>query len=182
MRNIYKIVSLLLDYPSVELHQGVPEIMPLVENEGALNKAQQENLKTFIDYVTPFSLEEWQMQYVQLFDYSPKTNLYLFDHVYGDSRERGQAMVDLNGMYAKSGFDPKTNELPDFLPVFLEYLSLLKDENESEVLLNEVSKVLQNMRRALKKKETPYFHLLDLLCSVNDLSKSKINETKEVEV
>lgn len=182
MQNVYKILSLLLDYPSAELCESVSGIMTLVEEDGTLDKQQQESLKIFIDYVAPFSLAEWQMQYVQYFDYSPKTNLYLFDHVYGDSRERGQAMVDLNEMYNKSGYEPATNELPDFLPVFLEYLSLLEDENESGVLLKEVSHILLNMRRAMKKKKTPYFHLLDILCSVNELTDSKINATKEVEV
>lgn len=182
MQNLYKILSLLLDYPNAELCEAVTEIMDVVELDDALNVHQQECLRKFIDYAAPKTVAEWQMQYVQLFDYSPKTNLYLFDHVYGDSRERGQAMVDLNAMYNKSGFEPSTNELPDFLPVFLEYLSLLEDPQESGNLLKEVSHILQNMKRAMKKKKTPYFHLFDILCSINDRVESEVKETKEIEV
>ncbi len=182
MQNVFKIISLLLDYPDAELHQAIPEIVPEMTADGSLNERELEALKQFVNYIAPKSLAEWQMDYVQFFDYSQRTNLYLFDHVYGNSRERGQAMVDLREMYSKSGYDPNTNELPDFLPVFLEYLSLLEEPAASGKLLTEVSHILDNMRKSLKKKETPYFHLLDILCSISDSIKSEIIETKEVEV
>jgi nitrate reductase delta subunit len=108
--------------------------------------------------------------------------LYLFDHVYGDSRERGQAMVDLTEMYNKAGFMPCSDELPDYLPLFLEYLSLLQNEEESLKLLKEVSHILENMHKALQKKETPYSYLLELLCSLCNEDKYDIKQKKGIEV
>lgn len=179
MQNTYKILSLLLDYPDEDVKENLSGVMEVVETEAYLNAAQCEKLRSFVDFAEPLTLAEWQMQYVQMFDFSSGSNLYIFDHVYGDSRERGQAMVDLTEMYTKSGFEPSSNELPDFLPLFLEYLSLLTDTEEVEKLLGEISHILSNMKAALEKKETPYLHLLDILCS---LSSSVSSKTKRVEV
>lgn len=183
MKNRYKILSLLLDYPNKELYEVISDIVQLFEENRELNDEQMSHLCEFINYIKPMSLSKWQMVYVQMFDYSPRTNLYLFDHVYGNSRERGQAMVDLNEMYEKSGFKPNTNELPDFLPVFLEYLSLLDDSNESDILLREVSHILKNMRKALKKKKSPYYHLLEILCSLSDVEvDNHINVSNNIKI
>lgn len=167
MQNTYKVLSLLLDYPNEELKENLPEIMNVVEEERYLSQLQREELKSFLCYVMSLSLPEWQMQYVQLFDFSSNTNLYLFDHVYGDSRERGQAMVDLTEMYVNAGYSPCSNELPDYLPLFLEYLSLLTDAKEINALLAEVAHILENMSTALGKKETPYSSLLRILYSLS---------------
>lgn len=179
--NTFKIVSLLLDYPNEEVKENLPGIMEVIEEEKYLDAAQCTQLRSFLDYAIPLSLNEWQIEYVQLFDFSSKSNLYLFDHVYGDSRERGQAMVDLTEMYTESGFNPCSNELPDYLPLFLEYLSLLEDTGKSEKLLGEVSHILENMKKALEKRETPYSKLLAVLCSIPHKEKSAMHEKKGVE-
>lgn len=163
MQDTYKILSLLLDYPTDELKANLPNIMPLVVEENHLSQAKQQSMQQFISYAQPLSLPEWQKHYVQLFDFTSHNSLYLFDQVYGDSRERGQAMVDLTEMYAKSGFKPSSNELPDYLPLFLEYLSLLSNKEEVEKLLGEVSHIIQHMKEALQKKEATYYHLLEVL-------------------
>lgn len=180
MQNTYKILSLLLDYPSEEVRENLTGVMEAVKEEECLSDSQCSLLHRFLDYAISLPLSEWQIQYVQLFDFSSNGNLYLFDHVYGDSRERGQAMVDLTEMYAESGFAPCSNELPDYLPLFLEYLSLLKDTGKSEALLKEVSHILENMRKALEKKETPYGNLLAILCSLPSFVKADVNEKKRV--
>ena len=182
MKNTYKILSLLLDYPDKEVKGNLSAIMNTINEDGLLNKTQSEKLQSFLNYAMPLSLSEWRMQYVQLFDFSSNSNLYLFDHVYGDSRERGQAMVDLTEMYAKSGFVPYPNELPDYLPLFLEYLALLEEAKDSEVLLKEISHILMNMKKALEKKETPYSFLLDILYSLSEAEVPDCNEKKGVEV
>ncbi|EOA56162.1 nitrate reductase molybdenum cofactor assembly chaperone [Bacteroides sp. HPS0048] len=182
MQNTYKILSLLLDYPNEELKENLSGVMGIVEEESYLDEPQRVKLQAFIDYVLSLSLTGWQQQYVQLFDFSTHSNLYLFDHVYGDSRERGQAMVDLTEMYAGSGFTPCSNELPDYLPLFLEYLSLLTRVEESEELLHEVSHILDNMKQALEKKETPYVLLLDILHSLSTPLESEPDKKKGVSV
>lgn len=178
MRNTYKIISLLLDYPAAEVKARLGDVMAVVEEEESLDSVQRAKLWAFLDYASALTLAEWQMQYVQLFDFSPNSNLYLFDHVYGDSRERGQAMVDLTEMYNRSGFVSSSEELPDYLPLFLEYLSLLKAKEEAGALLAEIAHILINMKKALEKKETPYALLLDILTSLPDCVKTDMNEKK----
>ena len=168
MQNSYKIISLLLDYPDEEVKGNLRRFLEIVDEDNLLDDDQRSHLAAFVNYASPLTLSAWQMQYVQLFDFSAKTNLYLFDHVYGDSRERGQAMVDLTEMYVKSGFTPCSNELPDYLPLFLEYLSLLTDEEEACKLLFQIAHILENMKRSLVKKESPYGNLLQILCSLNE--------------
>lgn len=168
MQNSYKIVSLLLDYPDEEVKNNLHRFLEIVDEDNLLDDDQKTELTTFINYASPLTLNEWQMQYVQLFDFSTKTNLYLFDHVYGDSRERGQAMIDLTEMYVKSGFVPCSNELPDYLPLFLEYLSLLTNEEEGRQLLQRIAPIVENMKQSLEKRESPYGNLLQILCSLNE--------------
>lgn len=182
MQNTYKIVSLLLDYPNEEVKENLGGMMEVIEEEGCLNESQCAKLRKFLHYAISLSLTQWQQQYVQLFDFSTHSNLYLFDHVYGDSRERGQAMVDLTEMYAKSGFTPCSNELPDYLPLFLEYLSLLTKAEESEKLLQEVSPILGNMKQALDKKETAYAFLLDILQTLSTPLENQLDKKKGVSV
>ncbi len=174
MQNTYKILSLLLDYPDEGVKENLNKFAEIVDEDNLLDSEQRKMLAQFIDYASPLTISNWQMHYVQQFDFSTKTNLYLFDHVYGDSRERGQAMVDLTEMYARSGFTPCSNELPDYLPLFLEYLSLLSSEDEVSKLLKEIGHILENMKRALVKKESPYGNLLDILCSLNK-AENRIN-------
>ena len=175
MQNTYKILSLLLDYPDEGVKENLYQFMEVVDEENLLDSEQRVKLAKFIDYASPLTVGAWQMNYVQLFDFSTKTNLYLFDHVYGDSRERGQAMVDLTEMYAKSGFTPCSNELPDYLPLFLEYLSLLSNGDESSKLLKEIAHILENMKKALVKKESPYGGLLEILCKFNNNAAQAVN-------
>ena len=108
MQNIYKILSLLLDYPNEDVKENLSGIKAVVEEESVLDKTQCDLLGQFLGPIQSITLSDWQMLYVQQFDFSSSTNLYLFDHVYGDSRERGQAMVDLTEMYNKAGFMPCT--------------------------------------------------------------------------
>lgn len=178
MQNTYKIISLLLDYPDEELWKNLNGLMEAVREEGELAEPLCAKLQSFIGYAASLSLSEWQMQYVQLFDFSTNSNLYLFDHVYGDSRERGQAMVDLSEMYSRSGFTSCSNELPDYLPLFLEYLSLQSKAEASGELLHEVSHILENMKQALEKKETPYACLLDILYTLSVPAEEPVEEKK----
>jgi nitrate reductase delta subunit len=176
MQHTYKILSLLLDYPDREVKVNLPEMMEAVEEERYLSQAQAANLRHFLDYALSIPLTEWQTQYVQLFDLTASSNLYLFDHVYGDSRERGQAMVDLIDMYRKSGFTVRPDELPDYLPLFLEYISLLNSPADAGVLLTEISHVLEQMKQTLEKKNSPYHYLLDILYSLSGSETTGVNE------
>ena len=114
MIQTYNILSLLLDYPTAELWNSRDEVLPVLTAEGVLSGNMLDSVRSFLDYVTAFTeARSWQAAYSDLFDTSTKTNLYLFDMVYGTSRDRGQAMVDLKEEYLRAGLMPAENELPD---------------------------------------------------------------------
>ena len=103
------------------------------------------------------------MYYVNVFDMSKQINLYLINHIHGDSRKRGMARVDLKEMYSRDGFELTTNELPDFLPVFLEYLSFQTDEDKVIKLLNDIKSVIDKLHQLTNEKEVFYKHLFNIL-------------------
>ena len=103
-----------------------------------------------------------QENYVALFDRGRGTSLHLFEHVHGYSRDRGQAMVDLKAMYDNHGMTLSQPELPDYLPVFLEFLSCLPSE-EARDLLNETTHIIRNIGEQIAKRGSHYYFLLSAL-------------------
>ena len=103
-----------------------------------------------------------QERYVFLFDRTRSLCLHLFEHVHGESRDRGQAMVDLKTLYAKGGLEIGANELPDFLPLFLEYLST-RPADEARALLTEPLSVIVALKERLVKRKTPYAAVFSVL-------------------
>lgn len=103
-----------------------------------------------------------QEHYVEVFDRNPNCSLYLFEHVHGDSKQRGAALLDLKEMYEKEGWSQDSSELPDYLPVFLEFLSLLPEE-KSLPLLRQVNHILFRIASALQKMNSPYYELVQSL-------------------
>ncbi len=123
MTPTFKALSALLTYPTEELVAAVPEIAAAIASDGMVSAKGRESLTVlFIDLQT-LDLYELQERYVDLFDKTRKLSLHLFEHVHGESRDRGQAMVDLAMLYEKGGLMLAANELPDYLPLFLEYLA-----------------------------------------------------------
>lgn len=165
MANTFKALSLLLSYPTAELKEAVDEIRAVIHAgvDGpiwALHK-----LDRLIDDLKALDLYELQERYVFLFDRTRSLSLHLFEHVHGESRDRGQAMVDLKMLYAEAGLEIDARELPDFLPLFLEYLSLLPAE-EAKALLAEPIAVLVALKERLTKRQsvyTPIFALLETM-------------------
>ena len=166
MQRTYKILSLLLDYPDQEIYESLPLIDEMATEDAFLNEDELNDLHLFITACSKLSLEEWQMYYVNIFDMSKKINLYIFDHIYGDSRERGQAMVDLKEMYESRGYELTSNELPDYIPVFLEYLSFLKDEEKTIHLLNEIKAIIEKLHKLTNEEDVFYKYLFNILLSL----------------
>jgi nitrate reductase delta subunit len=100
-----------------------------------------------------------QATYIGLFDQSRSLSLHLFEHIHGESRDRGQAMVDLLAHYRSKGFDLATVELPDFLPLFLEFLST-QPLGEARDLLGETVDIVSLLRARLQKRQSPYAAVL----------------------
>ncbi|MDT7527772.1 nitrate reductase molybdenum cofactor assembly chaperone [Sphingopyxis sp. SE2] len=134
MRMTLRALAALLGYPSEELKDNIGEVRSAMAAESALGPAMIQRLEPLLQSYETDDLLDLQADYSELFDRSRKLSLHLFEHVHGDNRERGQAMIDLGGQYASAGFFLETTELPDFIPVFLEFCSGLPVEEAREML------------------------------------------------
>ncbi len=155
MARTYKILSVLLSYPTEALQEAAPEFAAVLEGEALLPPAERQAVQTLIDEMAERDLFDLQERYVLLFDRSRSLSLHMFEHIHGESRDRGQAMVDLLAMYERHGFTVTARELPDYLPMFLEFLSLLP-EDEAAQLLGEPLHVIEALYQRLLKRKSPY--------------------------
>jgi nitrate reductase delta subunit len=155
MRRTLKVLSALLSYPTGELQAAVPEMRAALDAEARLPQKSRDRLDRILEEIATGDLYNLQERYVLLFDRTRSLSLHLFEHVHGESRDRGQAMVDLKALYERHGLLMSSSELPDHLPLFLEFLSEIP-EAEARDLLEETSHVLEAIRLRLKKRESPY--------------------------
>lgn len=155
MARTYKALSALLTYPTAELQKAAPEIRQAIEAEGTLSARDRAALATLIDEIGSRDLYDLQERYTLLFDRSRSLSLHLFEHVHGESRDRGQAMVDLAALYQRHGYNVAANELPDFLPLFLEFLSQLPAA-DAQGLVAEPAEVLRELEDRLRRRQSPY--------------------------
>jgi len=130
---VYKWFSALLCYPEAELIEVLPEFQTALKEWPEL-QSQAGRLKSFLDYLGSHNLRELQENYVATFDRNRNHALYIFEHVYGEDRDRGSAMVDLLQEYRNHGFELGDEELPDYLPALLEYLSQVPSEHAQKLL------------------------------------------------
>jgi nitrate reductase delta subunit len=151
----YKALSALLAYPSADLVAALPEIAVIVEREPRLARRDKDALQALRAWLGAADLLDAQEDYVALFDRGRTTSLHLFEHVHGDSRERGQAMVDLKEIYARNGFVLSANELPDFLPAVFEYLAQ-RPEAEAKDMLGDCAHILRAVGEALQDRGSAY--------------------------
>ena len=166
MIKTYKILSLLLSYPNQELQKFLPEAESELREEALLSEDKISGIAEFCKGNINTDFTEWQAEYVQLFDYSRSVSLHFFEHVKGDSKDRGQAMVDLMEFYQKNGMKLTSRELPDYIPAFLEFLSTLSVAKSAE-LLSETVNILDKINVKLSEKENPYSHLFQALISLS---------------
>lgn len=162
MTNTFKALSALLSYPSVELKAAADDIQAVLLEEVKGPIWALHRLDDLIKDLKTLDLYELQERYVFLFDRTRSLSLHLFEHVHGESRDRGQAMVDLKTLYAQSGLDIDVSELPDFLPLFLEYLSLRPTE-EAKMLLAEPLAVIVALKERLSKRKSVYAPVFSML-------------------
>jgi nitrate reductase delta subunit len=155
MRKTLKVLSALLTYPTAELQAAVPEMRAALEREARLPQKNRDRLDRLLEEIATGDLYDLQERYVLLFDRTRSLSLHLFEHVHGESRDRGQAMVDLKALYKRHGLFMHSSELPDHLPLFLEFLSEIP-ETEAQELLEETSHVLEAIRLRLKKRKVSY--------------------------
>lgn len=166
MINTYKILSLLLSYPNKELQNFLLEAEGILREEALLSEDKISEIAEFCRNFINTDLTDWQAEYVQLFDYSRSVSLHFFEHVNGDSKDRGQAMVDLMEFYTKNGMKLASRELPDYIPVFLEFLSTLSQSKSAELLGSTVN-ILDRINVALSEKKNPYSNLFQAIISLS---------------
>lgn len=150
-----KILSALLTYPTVELVAAAPELKAGLEKEKLLPAPQLAALKKLIDDLSSRDLYDAQERYILLFDRTRSLSLHLFEHVHGESRDRGQAMVDLLKVYEDGGFIAVDKELPDFVPMFLEFAATLPP-TEAIDLIGQPGHVFAALRERLAKRGSLY--------------------------
>lgn len=164
MIKTYNILSVLLDYPSQDLWESLAEAKPLLADEGLLSAEDLSAVDKFLDYVHGFKdLRSWQADYSALFDTSTKINLYLFDFVYGTSKDRGQAMVDLTEEYLRAGLMPDEHELPDYLPMYLQYVANMDSQLEADAAMNDIHGVLGHMKQKFEEEKHSYAPLINIV-------------------
>lgn len=151
----FKALSALLTYPSNELKAALPEIRAALRDDALLQADTLRALEDFLDDMGSRDLYDLQERYVFLFDRSRALSLHLFEHVHGESRDRGQAMVDLARLYERNGAAIAAGELPDYLPLFLEFLSV-PPLAEAQALLGEAVHIVAALRERLEKRDSPY--------------------------
>lgn len=156
---IYKVLSLLLDYPDRELQENLDAMAEVVRSEPGLGATEQRELLRVIDWMRSKPLLELQAGYVETFDLKAEHSLHLTHHTFGDSRERGPALVELGEFYKSQGLETRPGELPDYLPLILEYAATL-EEFEARMFLAQPAKVLAGIAASLEKKQSPYAPLV----------------------
>lgn len=151
----YRALAVMLSYPSEEQRALLPAASAVVQADSGLPKPIRNALASLAEELASRDLYDAQERYVWLFDRTRSLSLNLYEHVHGESRDRGQAMVALLELYRSRGLELAANELPDHLPVFLEFLSTLPDR-EAASLLCEASHVLAALGERLHKRESAY--------------------------
>src|SRR5262249_13089214 len=152
MLQTYRALSMLLSYPTLEVTQTLPVALRLLRDEDLLPEALTLGLGRLADDLQAADTYEAQAGYVDLFDRTRSLSLHLYEHVHGESRDRGQAMVELLKLYSSRGLELTAKELPDHLPVFLEFLATLPTE-EAAALLAQAAHVLEALRERLRKRD-----------------------------
>ena len=155
MARTYRALAALIAYPTEALQAATGEIAVSLAEEGLVPAPQRAAIDDLLAELAGRDIYDLQERYFALFDRSRTLSLHLFEHVHGESRDRGQAMADLIELYRGHGFEPTASELPDFLPLFLEFLSLLPGD-EAQALLAEPAGILQALAERLVTRKSAY--------------------------
>ena len=159
-----KALGALLTYPDETLVAAVAELRSVLENDANIPSQLKPALCSFLDYLQVSDPWELQESYVERFDSGRSTSLHLFEHVHGESKDRGQAMVDLKEHYQASGLTLVPEELPDYLPAFLEFCSMLPPAEAGEFLAS-CSVILDSLGKRLAERQSPYAAVFPVLMS-----------------
>jgi nitrate reductase delta subunit len=168
--SLLKVLSVLMDYPNAQFYEHQADIKSCIEASSA-STANKQGLLAFVDQRATQNLLDWQEDYDTLFERGRSLGLWLFEHVHGESRDRGQAMVDLTAKYREAGLHISEHQLPDYIPMFLEFLSTQGEDSAGE-WLRDVEHILALLQCRLERRGSDYSVMFATLLA---LAKSKVD-------
>jgi len=157
-----RVLAALLSYPDSAMRGHLPEMREILRSESVLLDTRQAELDALIESLDRAEQLEVEADYVELFDRGRGTSLHRFEHVHGDSRDRGPAMIDLAQTYEKAGLYLAPGELPDYLPAVLEFVST-QPPREATAFLSEMAHIFTAIFSALRERASPYASVLGAL-------------------
>lgn len=161
----FKALGALIDYPTPELQEAAEEIEQALGEERALPAVDLEAVRAFIGRLRASDVMDLQEYWIGLFDRSKRLALHLYEHSYGESRDRGQAMVNLALTYRLNGFELNASEMPDYLPLFLEFLSVIPEVHARRYLTDAIE-IIEAVRIRLEERDSTYAALLSALVTL----------------
>jgi nitrate reductase delta subunit len=176
-KRTFRALSALLTYPTQKLSAAIPEITAAISAEGLVSDEAREQLQPLLADLGTLDLYDLQERYVELFDKTRRHSLHLFEHIHGESRDRGQAMVDLLEHYQRGGLLIAANELPDFIPLFLEFLSA-RPLDEARGLLKETAHIFSLLEERLAKRSGGYAAVFTAIRSIVSEPAVVVNEVE----
>lgn len=180
--HVFKLLSVLLDYPGDdllgELHREIEaagagqarDFVLGLDREQCFTPEERLSIALFVESLLAMDPVEAQARYVQTFDLVPEHSLHLTHHIFGEEKTRGPALIDLTEYLKSYGFSHDERELPDFLPLLLEFVSEL-EEDEARVFLGDAGKVLKVIADNLEKAGSPYAQLIRIIDNHGSLVK-----------
>lgn len=173
---VFSVLSVLLGYPEQDWLDALPELSDI------LPAAVRSRLDPLFAFLESFDdLIDLQEEYVATFDRRAAHSLHLFEHVHGESRDRGQAMVDLQQEYRKHGLESASSELPDYVPLFLEFLGQIPP-HAAQDLLGDAIHVLARLGDKLGESDSPYACLFAQLRTMTDVQPEVLPDPPEGEM
>lgn len=162
LKTTLRVLAHLLDYPDAALRAALPEMREALHAQDTLDEERLAEIDALVDTLLRDDGFDTEAAYVDLFDRGRGTALHLFEHVHGDARERGPAMIDLIQTYEQAGLYLASDELPDHLTVLLEYAST-QPAASAKNLLGEIAHILRNVFSALTRRQSAYASVLAAL-------------------
>ena len=176
---ILSLISTLIDYPTEELVEAGQDVVRAIANDNDLIEADKQALIQFFDNRVAMDILDWQSDYDALFERGRSLSLLLFEHVHGESRDRGQAMIDLIAQYKDAGLDIGVKELPDYIPLFLEFLSTQGKDN-AQAWLQDVAHIIALLKVRLAKRDSDYEALFTALVNLSGAQIDYADLTEQV--
>ena len=181
LRLTLRALAHLLGYPDAALRANAPALLDALRLERALPEARMQEIEALCRQLCAMEPYEAEARYVDTFDRGRQTSLHLFEHVHGDSRERGPALIDLMQTYEKAGLQFNADELPDHLPVVLEFASTQPPEVAKE-FLGEMAHILNALFSALVARNSPYASVIAAVLEVSGQRVQSVALTPEPEM